>query len=180
MKNGKMLRTLLVTAGLMAALGLTACGKEEGASTDTAAATTTVTTEKKVTGKTESYGNFSEVLIPEGMVLKAGKLDDHDDPNVFWIQRSDNEAHYYMVRIEDEATCISSVTQTKDANKGAQDVNFTAGEMNWSGAAYKYNDVMDSFQIYGKQGERFILVSAGWHSVDEDVTKAILGSIKIK
>jgi len=179
MRNRSLIRTLLVTTGLLASLGLTACGKEEDASTDAAAATT-VATENTVSGKTESYFNFASVLIPDGMKLVEGKLAGHEDPDAFWIQLSDNEAHYYMVRIEDEETCVSSVKQTKEVNTGAKDVTVTAGDVTWTGAAYKYNDMMDCFQIYGKLGEQYVLVSAGWHSVDEAATKAILASIKLK
>ena len=180
MRNRSFFRTLLVTTGLLVSLGLTACGKDEDASTE-AATGAAVTTEASVAGKTESYFNFASVLIPDGMKLVEGKLAGHEDPDAFWIQLSDNEAHYYMVRIEDQETCVSSVKRSQLDNQGAKDVTVTAGDVTWTGVAYKYNDNMtDGFQIYGKLGEQYVLVSAGWHSVDEAATKAILSSIKLK
>ena len=161
-------------------LSLPSCGsKEEETTAEVVKETeTTEAGTSSVSGKKESYGNFKSVFIPDGMKLTGGSLGGKDDPSTVWIQFKDNDARYYRLSIEDEETCKNSVTQTKDVNPGAKEVSITAGGTKWTGAAYRYNDMMDCFQIYGKVGDKFILVSGGWYSYDDEKTSAILESLE--
>ena len=159
-------------------LSLPACGsKEEETTAEVIKETVTTENAPSVPGKKESYGNYKTIFVPEGMKLSGGSLGGKEDPSTVWIQLKDNEARYYRLSIEDEETCKTSVNQTKEVNQGAKEVTISAGSTTWTGAAYRYNDMMDCFQVYGKVGDKFVLVSAGWYSYDDDKTKAILESL---
>ena len=172
-------KSVLVTLSAILLLSLPACGsKEEETTAEVVKETVTTEAESSsASGKTESYGEFKKVFVPEGMKLVAGSLGGKDDPATVWIQLKDNEARYYRLSIEDEETCKTSVSQTKEVNQGAKEVSITAGSTTWTGAAYRYNDMMDCFQVYGEVGDKFVLVSAGWYSYDDEKTKAILESL---
>ena len=172
-------KSAFVAISALLLLSLPACGSKEEETT-AEVVKETVTTEKatsSVPGTKESYGNFKTVFVPEGMKLVGGSLGGKDDPSTVWIQLKDNEARYYRLSIEDEETCKNSANQTKEVNQGAKEVTINAGGTKWTGAAYRYNDMMDCFQIYGKVGDKFVLVSAGWYSYDDEKTTAILESL---
>ena len=170
----------LIFAGAM--LLCSGCGNKEEATQIAADVTEKVTTEAEIgiDGKTQSYGNFTEVFIPADMKPEPGKLAGSDNPKALWIQLKENDAHSYLLQLEDEEICKSSIAYSKESNKDSKDVTFVAGGRTWTGVTYRYMDMMDCFQVYSMDGQTGILVSASWYNAEDPRTMAILSGIKLK
>lgn len=170
MKLTKILSMLLVF--VMVLCCLTACGGGGGEGDEdggNAAA--------DVKGAEQTWGNIT-LLVPEGMELKGGNILDENDPDVLNIHEKDNEFHYFMVTIYDEESCKNSISGTKDMNDEVKDVNLDVGGIKWTGVTY---DVYGTpgLQVYAPINGKYALVSAYSYELDDDVTQAVLGSIKL-
>ena len=176
------------TAILIGALGMVlcfaGCGDSKDASDTSAPVASTSATEVRTEapkGTTGTWGNYVEVLIPDGMKLTGGSQIDKDDPDSFWIQKTDNAIDYYLFGVSTEEQSKKDVASTKEFNKdrNPQDITLKTGDYDWTGVTYKYSD-KDVVQMYAKIGDKVINVRIGGFAYDSDTTKAILASIKLK
>lgn len=181
-------KTMVMICALGMTLGFAGCGNSKSDNTDSAPAATTETqteTEAKTEapkGTTGNWGNYEEVFIPDGMKIIGGSQIDKEDPNSFWIQREDNALNYYLFGVSTEEQCQKDVESTRNYNKESnpQDVTLKTGDYEWKGVSYKYGGTTDVSQIYAKIGDKVVMVRIGGFAYDDDSTKAILGSLKLK
>lgn len=152
---------------------LASCGEKNDAASDggdTPAAAT-------VKGTTETWGNIT-VDVPEGMTLKGGSILDADDPDVVNISKDDNAMNYFLITINDDEEGVKEgVETTRESNDGAADVSFEAG-VNWTGVSYDFSGT-PVMQVYGEFNGKYAVVQSYGFTPDDDVTKSILGSIKV-
>lgn len=182
MRVRKGIALVLLTLGMTMAFA--ACGdKKEDTTTGGGATTEAVATEAQTKGTTGSWGNFAEIMIPDGMKLTGGSQTDKEDQNALWIQEEANLSNYFLISIVDSKDKAEmGVNGTKEMNKDSnpQDVSLSAGDMNWTGVAYKYDNRIDCVHMYCQKGDKVMTVLSGGYAYDSDISKAILGSIKLK
>ena len=182
MRVRKGIALALLTIGMT--LSFAACGdKKDDTTTGGAAATEAVSTEAQLKGTTGNWGNFAEILIPEGMELKGGSQIDNEDQNALWVWDSEDKTKYFYITIKGtKEEAESDVNSTKELNKDSnpQDVSLTTGDLTWTGVAYKYDNSIDCMHMYCQKGDKALTVIAGKYAYDSDISKSILGSIKLK
>ncbi len=174
----------------LSAMLFTGCGSSEDTTSEVAVSGTETTKEALpsesladpgMEGKTDAYGNFASIFIPDGMKIVGGVLNGSVDPDSFQICLSENEAHFISVQITDEDICKKSIDQSRTTNSSsAKEVSFATGKNTWTGVTYRYEDMMDCFQAYGKMGEKYVLVSAAWYGYDHPKAVAVLQSLVLK
>ena len=163
--------TAVVMAMLLCCAAFASCGGGNDNGSSSGGNTSTA-------GKTQTWGNIT-VLVPEGMTLKGGNVLDEKDPDVVNISKNDNAMNYFLITINDtEDGAKMGIDSTKEANKGSEDVSFEAG-VKWTGVSYEYSG-SPAFQAYGEFDGRFAVVQSFGFGVDEDVTKSVLTSLKVK
>ncbi len=178
----KKVAALVLTLGL--ALCFTGCGDKKddsGNSGSTQGSSQEATTEAPK-GKTESWGNYSEFFVPEGMKYTPGSQIDKEDQKAFWIQKEDDPMKYYLFGETTAEQAEKDVQTTMDLNKSSNptEVTLKAGDYEWKGVTYKYSGTTDVSMLYAEIGGKTINVRIGGYAYDEDSTKAILASIKVK
>ena len=130
-----------------------------------------------VKGKTETWGNIT-VLVPEGMTLKGGNILDKENPDVVNIAKDDNAMNYFLITVnDDEEGAKSGIDSTREMNEGAKDTTFSAGT-EWKGVSYDYSGVA-VLHVYGEVDGKIVVVQSYGFKSDEDITKSVLGSLKI-
>ncbi len=188
-----MKKTAWIVAGILAlCLCLNGCEKKDDVSENPGGAGSLVQTTEaptaKLTGTTGSWGVYAEVFVPDGMKLIGGSNIDKEDQNSMWIQQSDNALYYYLFAISTEEQCQKDVAATKEYNQGLEkvsemkDVSIKIGEYEWVGVTYlyqTYSGPSDVVQMYAVIGEKAVNVRMAGFSYDSEITKAILGSIKL-
>ena len=175
-------RSLLLLC-IIAALCLAGCEKDgaDDSGSDTPKATATPTITEAPKGTVESWGIYKEIFIPEGMKLTPGSQLDKEDPNGVWVQQTSNLLNYYLFIVSTEEQCVKDVEATKEYNKESnpEDVTLMTGDIAWKGVTYKYQGTTDVAQMYAVIGDKVINVRFGGFAYDSDITKSILGSLKL-
>ena len=134
--------------------------------------------QSQINGETSSWGTFTSIFVPEGMNLTGGSSLDPDNPNLFWLQNEENEAHYMVVQIvSDKETAEKSIETTREANDSAEDVEFDIGEVHWKGVKYLYGGICDCFQVYAESEGKTILAAGAWFHVESEDVQAVLGGL---
>ncbi len=168
----------IVMALLLCCAAFASCGGDNGSSDSKGGDTSSAAADTSVSGKTETWGNIT-VLVPDDMTLKGGNILDEKNPDVVNISKKDNATNYILITINDsEDGAKSGVKSTKEANKGSKDVEFEAGE-EWEGVSYEYSG-SPAFQAYAEFDGRYAVAQSFGFATDDDVTKAVLSSLKVK
>jgi len=191
MKAKKILALAMMTGALT--LCVTACGDKKDGTTSapagdtqvqTAAASTEATevqTEAEPAGKMESWGDYTEILVPDGMELAGGSTIKKDDPKTVSLQTEGDYTNYYMFTIR-EKTFMSDAGKTKEINQdyNPQDVTLQVGDVTWTGVTYKYDGTLDCTQMFAQIDGKYVNVNISGNAYDSEKTKAVLASIRIK
>ncbi len=165
----------VVMALLLCCAIFASCGDSSGSGSSSGGSSSAADT---AAGKTETWGNIT-VLVPDGMTLKGGNVLDEKNPDVVNISKEDNAMNYFLITINDsEDGAKMGIDSTKEANEGSKDLSFDAG-VKWTGVSYEYSG-SPAFQVYGEYDGRFAVVQSFGFGADEDVTKSVLSSLKVK
>lgn len=170
MKKNLMFKALCIALTvIMAAFMFAACGGSgEGGDNGGDA--------KEVKGETQTWGRYT-ILVPEKMELVGGNILDPEDPTIVTVKDSDSSLHYVMCTIYSEESCKNSVEGTKTGNNG-EDVTMDINGVTWTGVKYTWSG-SDGFSMYAQVDGEWVLASGFFHAYDSEITKAILGSIKV-
>ena len=180
--KGKKFAALALALGM--SISFAACGGSEK-STSTGAAGGTAATEtapEAPKGTNGSWGNYTQILIPDGMKLVEGSQIDKADPDSLSLQKEGDTSTYFMFSVMDEAKAKSGVESTKSMNKDSNptDVKVDCGGVTFQGVTYKYNGTLDCVQVYGTVNGKCINVMSAGYAPDSDTFKEVLGSIQMK
>ena len=182
-------KAALLMCILVMVCSLAACGGKDGdsAGSDSAgknndtSSTTPEPEEAKIKGTTESWGIYSEILVPEGMHIRTGNTTDETDENAVWVNKDDNPLNYFYFILSTAEQSQKDIDATKTANAkyNPEEVTVKAGDYEWKGLAYSYLGT-DVAQMYATIGDKVINVRMTGFAYNSDYAKAILGSIKLK
>ena len=159
----------LILAALCAVLVLSSCGETDAPKTD------------DIKGETEEFKNLS-VFVPEGMTLVAANaVNDSSggDIKTMVMSSDENEDHYFFMMLTNKENAENSIAGSRTANDGVKDITVKAGGREWTGIAYKYEN-LDCFQLYGMFGETAFLISGVYFAYDNPLTNKVLSSITVK
>lgn len=168
MKKSVLFRTVCIALTvIMAAFMFAACGSGGSGGENNA---------KEVKGETKTWGRYT-ILVPEKMELSGGNVLDPEDPTVVTVRDTDSVLHYVMCTIFPEESCKSSVEGTKESNSG-ENVTIDINGVTWTGTKYTWSG-SDGFSMYAQIDGEWVLASGFYHAYDSEITRAILGSIKV-
>lgn len=179
----KKLKTFALLSALIMSISMTACGNSDTSSESDSESSETFEYEYSSSqidasvGQTMTWGNYS-FFVPDGMTLKGGDTFDENDPRYFSIQKS--SLSYYNFTTEDsEENMMNKYNYNKKTYTNDQtDVEAAYGGIKWTGFQYDSYGT-PCFEAYTVIDGVYLRVSCTCHAFDNDIAKAILGSIKI-
>ena len=182
-------KVALLMCILVMVCSLAACGGSDGDSAGSGSSgknndtssTTPEPEEAKIKGTTESWGIYSEILVPEGMHIRTGNTTDENDENAVWVNKDDNAMNYFYFVLSTEEQSQKDVAATLQVNDKftPEEVSVKTGDIEWKGVGYSYLG-SDVAQMYATIGDKVINVRMTGFAYNSDYAKAILGSIKVK
>ena len=182
-------KVALLMCILVMVCSLAACGGNDGDSAGSGSSgknndtstTTSEPEEAKIKGTTESWGIYSEILVPEGMSLTTGTTTNAEDENAVWVKKADNAMNYFYFILSTEEQSRKDVAATIEKNQtyNPEEVTLKAGDLEWKGVGYNYLG-SDVAQMYAVIGDKVINVRMAGFAYNSDYAKAILGSLKLK
>ena len=171
--------SIILASSLM--LGMTACGdsssKSEDNSTASSEAASSKAEDKKITGKTETWGVFT-VLVPDGWTLRKGDALDDNDQTVCSVKKSDFS--YFDLKSEKDDVMKQKYDYNKKTyTQDQKDLPATkVGDIEWNGFEYG-GDLNKGFELYATVNGKNIRVSSCGLKFDSPEAKAVLTSIKL-
>lgn len=132
-------------------------------------------------GKTESWGIYEEVFVPEGMKLTTGDTIDSQNENAVWVSKTDNAMNYLYFVLSTEEQSKKDIAATIEVNGkyNPEEVAIKVGNLVWKGIGYNYLGT-DVAQMYAKIGDKVINVRMAGFAYNSDYSAAVLSSIKVK
>lgn len=129
-----------------------------------------------VPGGTESFGDFASILVPEDFTLQRSSRDENDS-HFISVAHSDwiyfNFRNYtYEEDMQEEYEYLK-----ENYTDGQIDVSTNYGGIDWT--AFQCDDGSGGYKFYASTviGENYLLVSSAGLAFDDDITKAVLGSV---
>ena len=151
---------------MMAVSALSGCGKEPAEQETESEEDDDSLEVPEVKGKEETVGVFT-LLVPKGAECAEG-----DSESDIVLEDEDGNHIYFAVVEKDDAKQF--ITDFKDGNEKAKDVEYTIEGIKWTGAYTK-----DSFAVYAKVNKKIVLVSAEGFKYDDDIPVAVLASLSV-
>lgn len=151
---------------MMAVSALSGCGKEPAEQETESEEDDGSLEVPEVKGKEETVGVFT-LLVPKGAECAEG-----DSESDIVLEDEDGNHLYFAVVEKDDAKQF--ITDFKDGNEKAKDVEYTIEGIKWTGAYTK-----DSFAVYAKVNKKIVLVSAEGFKYDDDIPVAVLASLSV-
>ena len=182
MKKLKML-ALFVTAVM--SISMTACGGDDPSAGNNADNALSESSEYEYSstgidaskGQTMTWGSYS-FFVPDGMTLKGGDTFDENDPRYFSIQKSSLSSYDFKTEDSEESMMNQYNYNKKTYTNGQTDVEAEYGGIKWTG--FQYDSLgTPGFEAYTTIDGVYLRVSCTCHAFDDDIAKAILGSIKV-
>ena len=184
----KRLKTLALFSAVILSLSMTACGEDETSASSTEKSSSVSDTEiseyeyssaeiDASVGQTMTWGNYS-FFVPDGMTLKGGDTFDENDPRYFSIQKSSLSTYDFKTEDSEENMMNTYNYNKKTYTNGQFDVEAEYGGIKWTGFQYDGFGT-PGFEAYTTIDGVYLRVSCTFHAFDNDIAKAILGSIKI-
>lgn len=151
---------------MMAVSALSGCGKEPAEQATESEEDDSSLEVPEVKGKEETVGAFT-LLVPKGAECETGNSDSE-----IVLEDADGN-HLYFTIVEKDAA-KQAVSDFKDANEKAKDVEYTIEGIKWTGAYTK-----DSFSVYAKINKKIVLVTSDGLKYDDDISVAVLASLSV-
>ena len=171
---------------LSMALAMTACGSDSSSSgsaenpdADTSAAGYGYSSNEidASKGQTMTWGSFS-FFVPDGMTFKGGDTFDENDTRYFSIKKSSLSSYDFKTEESEESMMTAYNYNKSTYTNGQFDVSAEYGGIKWTGFQYD-SSITPCFEAYAAIDGVYLRVSCTCHAFDDDIAKAILGSIKI-
>ncbi|MCR4793394.1 MAG: hypothetical protein K5871_11630 [Lachnospiraceae bacterium] len=150
---------------VMAMSVISGCGDSGGSGTETEEGVLEV---PDVDGDEGSFGAIS-LLVPDDMAVKEGRSE-----SILTLSDEDDEDSNFVIYVTEKEVAREYISSLIDEDFNYDEVEFTLDDVEWTGAAYKRN-----FAVYAKVDKMIVIVIGQGYKYDEDITLAVLASLKI-
>ena len=188
MNRFKVMTALLAVVMCM---GMSGCGDDSsnssssaGSKAESSAAENEATTEavtepatEAATGAEQVWGAYS-VYVPAGFTLKSTSFLYEDDPRYFSVRKAELDYFNFSQEESEEKMMEPYNYNKKTYTNGQFDVEGTYGGIKWTGFQYDAYGI-PGFEAYTTIDGTFLRVSCASFAFDDEITKSILGSIKL-